>query len=151
MEIKEFYKLNENERTHWLAEMKNCDWDAGRYLHWLLDTGEFRKTCGANAEALFLTDGDRLAAFCTYADHDEIDSDEMKPWVGFVYTFPEFRGRRASGMLCEYAAELAKKDGYKSIYVSSEEKGLYEKYGFVFLSDAMSEHGYETQIFKREL
>lgn len=151
MKILEFYKLNDDEKAHWTDEMSECDWDAGGFLVWMLKNNEFRKYCGNDAEVLLATEGDRLAGFCTLAEHDEIQSDEMKPWIGFVFTFPEFRGRRCSGHLTEYAVELAKKAGYENIYVSSEEKGFYEKYGFTFLKDEMSEHGYMTQIFVRKI
>jgi len=151
MEIKEYYKLEKKEQDKLRAEMGKCDWDAGQFLFSMLEKDEFFGFCGKKSETLLLVDDGRLAAFCTYAEHDEIYSDTMKPWIGFVYTFPEFRGRRASGMLCDYAAELAKKDGYESIYVSSEEKGLYEKYGFVFVADMMSQHEYMTQVFRRDL
>lgn len=151
MDILELYRLNENEKEHWKKELLKCDWDAGKFLYSLVENGDFKGYCGESAEVLLAVEGDELAAFCTLAEHDEIVSDEMKPWIGFVYTFPQYRGRRLSGQLTEKAVELASKMGYEYIYVSSEEKGLYEKYGFEFLSDAMSEHGYETQIFRRKL
>ncbi|MCQ2484092.1 MAG: GNAT family N-acetyltransferase [Clostridia bacterium] len=151
MEILEYYKLSDEKKEYWKNELLKCDWDAGQYLHSLLDNGEFKSFCGENAEVLLAVEGDSLTAFCTLAEHDEIVSDEMKPWIGFVYTFPQFRGRRLSGLLTERAVGLAAEAGYEYVYVSSEEKGLYEKYGFEFLSDAMSEHGYMTQIFRRKL
>lgn len=151
MEIKEFYKLNEAEQEYWTTELAKCDWSAGEFLHELVSEKKFHDFCGKGSEVLIMTEGEKLASFCTFAEHDEIPDDSMKPWIGFVYTFPEFRGNRCSGKLCEYAAEMAKKAGYKTVYVSSEEKGLYEKYGFTFLDNMMSQHGYTTQVFKRNL
>lgn len=151
MEIYEFYKLSEERKAHWLNEMSRCDWDAGGFLVWMLKNDKFKEYCGKDAEVLLAAEGESLAGFCTLAEHDEIVSDTMKPWIGFVFTFPKFRGRRCSGHLTEYAVGLAREAGYEKIYVSSEEKGLYEKYGFTFLEDAMSEHGYETQIFVRKI
>lgn len=147
MLIKEFFKETPENKEHFITEMSKCDWDAGRYLAYMLKDNSFKKNCGENSEVLLLTDGENLASFCTYVDMDEIDDDSMKPWAGFVYTFPEHRGKRCAGKLLEYAKNLAKNDGYLKLYVSSEEKGLYEKYGFTYLKDAESIHGYETQIF----
>lgn len=151
MEVIEFALQSEERKMHLLKEMSLCDWDAGRYLHWMLETDKFTETCGEGSRALMLVDGDSLMAFCTLAPFDEIESDTMKPWIGFVYTFPQFRGRRCSGVLVEHAFQLAKTDGAESVFVSSEEKGLYEKYGFYYVQDAMSVHGYETQIFRRDI
>lgn len=151
MEVIEFGLQNDEIKNSLLSQMWECDWDAGRYLHWMLSEKHFIETCGEGSKALMLVENGVLMAFCTLAPFDEIASDTMKPWIGFVYTFPKFRGRRCSGVLVEHAVELAKADGAESIYVSSEETGLYEKYGFAFLQKAMSVHGYETQIFKRDL
>lgn len=150
MEILKYYTLSKQEKEYWNKLMDETDWDAGKYLAWLLREDKFYEACGNNSEALLLVENDKLAAFCTYAEFDEIESENMKPWIGFVYTFPNFRGHRCSGTLVEYAVELARNDGFKSIYVSSEETGLYEKYGFEFVEWRTSIHGYETKVFKRE-
>lgn len=151
MEIRNYYDLTKDEQIKILEQMDKTDWDAGKYLHWLLKENSFFNACGENSQALLLTENNELCAFCTLADMDEIDDDSMKPWIGFVYTFPNHRGKRYSGLLVEKAVEIAKENGCESIYVSSEEVGLYEKYGFSFLKDATSIHGYETQIFKKEI
>ena len=52
------------------------------------------------------------------------------PWVGFVYTFPAFRGKRHMGQLLDHAAVLARLEGKEAIYISTGETGLYEKYGY---------------------
>jgi len=44
-----------------------------------------------------LTDGEKLVAFCTFAPRDEIWPTDLTPWIGFVYTYPEYRGRRNAG------------------------------------------------------
>ena len=151
MEIIEFYEQNASDREKYIQQIDSTDWDAAGYLAWMLRTNSFRSTCGEGSRVLMLVDGEKLASFCTLADFDEVKSDEMKPWMGFVYTFPEYRGHRCSGRLADYAAELAKQEGFEYLYVSSEETGLYEKYGFEFVEWTTSVHGYETKVFKRML
>ena len=151
MEIKEFYKSNENEQSVFYEKMRSCDWDAGQYLGWLLETGNFSDVSGSFCEALILTENNDVASFCTFVEKDEIDCPDMKPWIGFVYTFPEYRGRRCAGQLIEYAVNMAKKEGFSAVFVSSEEKGLYEKYGFTYICEMQSIHGYKTGVFKREM
>lgn len=63
-------------------------------------------------------------------------------WIGFVYTFPAFRGKRLIAKLIDRACSCAKEDGYNAVYVSTDQKiltllrirskmasfgGLYEK------------------------
>lgn len=151
MEITEFSKATPDEQRCFYEKMRACDWDAGQYLGWLLKTGEFNKVSGSFGEALILTDNGEMASYCTFVEFDEIESDDMKPWIGFVYTFPEYRGRRCAGKLIEYAVNAAKQAGFTRIFVSSEEKGLYEKYGFTYVCNMQSVHGYETGVFKREI
>lgn len=143
--------LDREKRSAAADKMQSCDWDAGRYLGWLLADGKLEEEFGEGSDALLLTENGELLAFCTYAMQDEIDDVSMTPWIGFVYTFPEHRGHRYSEVLVEFAKAEAKKRGASAVYVSSEEKGLYEKYGFRFLKNGESIHGYTTQIFVCDL
>lgn len=151
MKIVSEIELGKEETALFAAKMQACDWDAGRYLGDLLASGKTEEMFGAGSRVLFLIENDNLAAFCTLAVQDEINDASLTPWIGFVYTFPEHRGHRYSEKLVQFAADAAKNRGYSNIYVSSEEKGLYEKYGFRFWKNAESIHGYTTQIFVREL
>jgi predicted acetyltransferase len=98
---------------------------------------------------------DKLLAFCTLVERDEIVEEEtepdMKPWMGFVYTYPTHRGNRYSEKLIRYACRLAREDGYEKVYLSSNEVGLYEKYGFVYLKRLHTLWGEETQVFEKEV
>lgn len=150
MTIYDFRLLAPEKQALWLAKMKKTDWDAGKYLCWMLEENMLEERCGRST-AFILTEGDELASFCTLADFDEIDEPGMKPWIGFVYTFEKLRGRRCAGKLIEHAVSRAREAGCTKIYVSSEEKGLYEKYCFTFVKNARSVHGYDTGIFVREI
>lgn len=132
------------------AELLKSDWRAAHYLYDLLNDGRLEEKCGQTA-LLMLTEGDTLAAFCTLAEKDEIDAPEMSPWIGFVYTYPQFRGRRFSQQLIDYACNLARNNGSEQVYISSEEVGLYEKYGFEFIGMMETIWGEETQVFSRSL
>lgn len=87
---------------------------------------------GQNALVPMLVDGDRLVAFCTFAPLDDIQPTEMTPWIGFVYTFPEYRGHRYAGRLLDYAEGIATIMGKEYVYISTGHTGLYEKYGYTF-------------------
>lgn len=130
MEIKEFYSI-ENKK-HWLEQIKKSDWGAGQYLHELLNREQLKELCGETTRVFLLTEGETLISFCTLAEQDDIRNPEFSPWIGFVYTFPQYRGNRYMGKLLEHAYEIAKEEGAEKIYISTNATGLYEKYGYTF-------------------
>lgn len=136
---------------HWLEKMKKSDWGAGQYLYELLKKGEMKKLCGDSTKVLLLVDGDELLSFCTYAEQDEIREPSLTPWVGFVYTFPEYRGNRLAGKLLEYAYAQAKREGYQHIYISTGETGLYEKYGYSFWKMMKDVNGEDSRVYRNDI
>ena len=148
MDILFFEEINDPER--WLRQMENCDWRAGPYLCSLLREGRFHGQYGEKSKVLLLADGDRLAAFCTYAEKDDIPDAKLTPWLGFVYTYPEYRGRRLMGRLISRAKELAREAGYEALWISSREKGLYEKYGAAYVTEMKDRFGEESGIYRMD-
>ena len=132
----------------WIRQLTDCDWVAGHHLYSLLTENRFHETYGVKSRVLMLADGTRLAAFCTYAGKDDIPETELTPWLGFVYTYPEYRGRRLMGRLIDRAKELAREDGYDALWVSTREDGLYEKYGAEYVTDMKDRRGEDSRIFR---
>ncbi len=149
MEVLEYY--SSDNRKHWLEEIKKSDWGAGTYLYELLRDNKLKELCGAATKVLLLVDGSSLVSFCTYAHQDDIPNTPLTPWVGFVYTFPQFRGHRCMGILLDHAFRKAKAEGHEYIYVSTWEVGLYEKYGFSFLQHMKDVHGDESRVYRRKI
>lgn len=146
MKIVEYYASDNQE--HWLNIIKCSDWGAGQYLYELLRDNRLKELCGENTKVLLLTDDDALVSFCTYAEQDDIRDPSLTPWVGFVYTFPEYRGKRYMGKLLDRAYALAKGDGYEHIYISTGETGLYEKYGYSFWKMMKDMHGEDSRVYR---
>jgi len=146
MEIRIFEE--EADRERWLRQMEKCDWRAGPYLVSLLGEGRFHAMCGESARVLLLTEGNRLASFCTYAEKDDVPDPVRTPWLGFVYTFPEYRGRRLMGRLISRAKEMARENGFDTLWISTREEGLYEKYGAEYVTDMKDRQGEESRIFR---
>ena len=145
MKIEEFFASGR--QAHWLGEIGRSDWAAGQYLHQLLRDGRFHSLLGERSK-LLLTEGDRLIAFCTYAQRDEIPTDALTPWAGFVYTFPPYRGKRRMGKLLEHVYLLAKADGCPCVYISTDHTGLYEKYGCTFWKIMQDARGNDCRIYR---
>lgn len=149
MEIIDFFASKD--QSYWLEEIGKSDWVAGHYLHDLLAKNEFKSLCGAGSKVYLLVEGKELMCFCTYAEQDEIDEPSITPWLGFVYTFPKFRGKRRIGKLLEYGYLLAKEDGFKTVYISTGETGLYEKYGYTFWKVMKDLNGGDTRVYRKEI
>ena len=155
MRIIEYFEQTSELQKCLREQIVQGDWRVAKYLYEVLEQGKLKEQYGESTRLLMLVEDGNLLAFCTLAERDEIVDEEMtpdmKPWIGFVYTYPEHRGHRYSQKLIEYACELARKDGYEKVYLSSNEIGLYEKYGFLFLKMLHTLWGAETQVFEKEL
>ena len=141
----------EKNKEHWIERISRSKWRAAAYLVSLLREDKLQERYGETAKLLLLTEGDNLISFCTYAEHDEVSDRSLKPWVGFVFTFPEYIGERRAGKLLEHVYALAKKDGYKTLYVSTEEVGLYEKYGFTYWKKMPTDFGEESRVYRMKI
>lgn len=149
MKVVEYYAIGNQE--YWLNEIKRSDWRAGQYLYELLRKDQLKELCGDRTKVLLLTEGKQLISFCTYAEQDDIRDPSLTPWVGFVYTFPEFRGNRYMGILLEWAYTLAKADGYAHIHISTGETGLYEKYGYYFWKIMKDISGEDSRVYRIDI
>ena len=134
----------------WLSRLSQCDWTGGQYLHQLLKEGRFHALCGEKARVLLLTDGTKLVSFCTYAERDDTPDTDLTPWMGFVYTAPDYRGRRLMGRLIAAVKALAREDGYDTLWISTGETGLYEKYGAEYVQDAKDMRGNDSRIYRMD-
>jgi len=91
MQVIEYHNCDRQE--HWLEQIKKSDWSAGQFLYELLKESKFFEMVGEKSRVMLLVDGDDLISFCTYAEKDDIQPTELTPWIGFVYTFPQYRGQ----------------------------------------------------------
>lgn len=138
-------------QPYWLSKIKESDWGAGQYLYALLNDKTLKSLVGENTRVLMLVEGEELISFCTFAEKDDIQPTELTPWIGFVYTFPEYRGNHYSGKLLSYAEELAKAEGIENIYISTNHVGLYEKFGYEFFDIMKDIEGEDSRVYVRRL
>ncbi len=149
MKIIDYFSANDKE--HWLSKIKESDWGAGKYLYELLKKEKLKQLVGEDTKVLMLADGDTLISFCTFAEKDDIQPTDLTPWIGFVYTFPDYRGNRYAEKLLSYAETIAKEAGIKNIYISTNHIGLYEKYGYEFFKIMKDINGEDSRVYIRHL
>ncbi len=145
VEVKEFFSTENQE--YWLEQIRKSDWGAGQFLYKLLKENELKKMCGEQPRVLMLVEEEKLISVGTLAEKDDIQPTELTPWVGFVYTFPEYRGHRYAGQLLAHAEKLAAEEGMEYIYISTNHEGLYEKYGYEFYQMMKDIGGEDSRVY----
>lgn len=149
MRIIEYFTTENKE--YWLNEIEKSDWGAGQYLYQLLRDNRLKSMVGETALVLMLADGDKLISFCTFAPLDDIQPTDLSPWIGFVYTFPQYRGHRYLGLLLDHAESIAASRGKEYIYISTGHTGLYEKYGYEFFKMDKDIEGEDSRVYRKAL
>ena len=149
MQVIDYFSCERPE--HWLNQIKKSDWGAGQFLYQLLSENKFKDAVGEKSKVLMLTDGDELISFCSYAEKDDIQPTELTPWMGFVYTFPEYRRHRYVGKLFLEIEKLAKAENVHDIFISTNHTGLYEKYGCEFYQTMNDMDGEPSRVYKKHV
>lgn len=147
MKITEFFESDESMRGRLLQALRRCDWGAAEFLLRLLEEGTFAKTLGGAGRLFFLLDGEAIVSFLTLTAQDCIAAPDMTPWIGFVFTFPEYRGRGNVGILLDHARKCAALDGAPFVFLATDHTGLYEKYGFTYWGNRKDIHGEGSRIY----
>lgn len=148
MEIVDFF---ESEKKQLLIDrIEQGDWRAAKFLAKLLRDGSFQQAVGGGTVYLMM-DGDNMVSFVTLTRRDCVADEKLYPWLGFFYTFPAYRGRRCGGQLLNYAAEAARKQGHRQVYLATDHVGLYEKYGFSYLENREDIYGENSRIYVKYL
>ncbi len=149
MQVIDYFSCDNQE--HWLRQIGKSDWGAGQYLYKLLSENNLKNVVGENTKLLMLTNENELISFCTYAEKDDIQPTELTPWIGFVYTFPEYRGHRYVGYLFQEIEKLAKAEKVQDIFISTNHTGLYEKYGCEFYQMMKDMNGELSRVYRRHV
>lgn len=129
-----------------LTQLRLADWRAALFLAELLEKDTFHATLGGEGELLLLMDGEKLVSFLTLTRQDCIRDESMYPWIGFVYTYPEYRGHRHCQRLIRHAQLLAARQGHRQLYIATDHEGLYEKFGYTYLENRMDCWGEDSRI-----
>lgn len=144
MEIINYF---ESEKQAQLIEkIAACDWSAARFLTELLQKGTFDEILGGWGYLFVLMDGEELVSFGTMTGQDAVRDESLTPWIGFVFTRPEYRGHRYAGRILEHAEKTAAELGYSKIYIGTDHVGLYEKYGYIYQENRIDCWGGDMRV-----
>lgn len=134
-----------------LEKLEAVDWSAAEFLTAILKENKFYSLLGGEGDLYLLMDGDNLVAFLTLTRQDTVRDESMYPWIGFVYTMPEYRGNRYSEKLMNYAENVAREKGFDKVYVATDHIGLYEKFGYEYLENRIGYWGDDNRVLVKKL
>ncbi|MBR4462817.1 MAG: GNAT family N-acetyltransferase [Erysipelotrichaceae bacterium] len=131
-----------------IAYAQNVSWNAGPFLAEKMKRNDFLEW----ERVVIAVEEDRIIGFCTYTEKDALpERYDFMPFIGFVFVDENDRGNRVSERMIDQAIRYAKEIGFSTVYLTSDEHGLYEKYGFKKIGDYDTIHGTEEQLFQRNI
>lgn len=149
MEIINYFESEQKENL--LRQIKDCDWSAAKFLADLLEKGTFDETLGGWGDLYILMDADKLVSFATLAGQDAVRDEALTPWIGFVFTQPEYRGHHYAGRVLAHAEAVAASRGNEKIYIGTDYVNLYEKYGYIYQENRIDCWGDDMRVLYRSL
>ena len=148
MNIVNFFQVEQQETL--IENIAAGDWGAAKLLAELLKSGRFHAVLGEGTVYL-LMEGEKVVSFLTLTRQDCVADENLCPWAGFVYTFPEYRGNRYAGGLLSYVEEKARSNGCEKVYIATDHIGLYEKYGYAYWESRIDVYNEECRIYVKHL
>lgn len=124
-----------------------CSWKAGKSLAKKMKEHYFR-----DWERVFIVKAkENICAFATFSKEDGISGLEYSPYIGYIFVDEKWRGQRISERLIYYIIQYAKQFGFENIYIVSDHKGLYEKYGFEVIDRKLNQKDILEKIYRKRL
>lgn len=84
---------------------------------------------------LVLLDNDNLVGFISIFPHDCEEEPNITPWYATMFVKKEYRGKGYSKLLNKAILEEARNRNIKEIYLKTELKNYYEKFGAEFVKE----------------
>lgn len=134
-----------------LEFLKNNEWSGSNNLYKLLNENNFYAADSINEIYIMLNENEELVSYGALLEQDDVLDPSLRPWIGFVYVKPEFRGNRYSQKIINHMLKIADDLGEEKVYLHTEHLDLYEKYGFVYLFNRIDKYDREVLVYHYEL
>ena len=142
-------RLTHNDK-YWKATIdfaETCSFVAGKHLANMMTNSKF-----SDWESVFAAISDEgVLGFCTLLKEDYFPENRYSPWISTLFVDEKARGNRISERLVEAAAQYAKDCSFEKVYIPSDIKGLYEKYGFAPIDQLRNYEGHFDTVFMKIL
>ncbi len=140
-----------NRESRYFAELvdyaRNCSWSAGPHLADMLEQDTFTDWESAFAAII---DG-RIVGYCTFMKTDYYPENRYFPWLSTIFVDEKYRGNRISEKMINTVIAYAKEHNFSRVYIPSDMRGFYEKYGFERIDELQNYGGDVDSIFRRDI
>ncbi|MCL2366921.1 MAG: GNAT family N-acetyltransferase [Oscillospiraceae bacterium] len=79
--------------------------------------------------------------------NDFISRMDLGPWLCALFIDKKYRGQSLGSLLISQAKEDVGKMGFDQLFLCTDHKGYYEKYGFTYISDGYHPWGESSRIY----
>ena len=95
-----------------------------------------------------LMDGDKIIGCAGVITNDFISRMDLYPWLCALYIEKKYRGQNLANLLMSQAKKDVAKMGIDKLYLSTDHKGYYEKYGFTHIGEGYHPWGESSRIYE---
>lgn len=127
---------------------KTWDWSVGETVARRLTKKEFTDW----ETAFAITVKEQYIGLCILEKKDSWGTDlptTLTPFITVLYIDPKYRGQRLSETLLQVASDFTRTLGFDIVYLISNEKGFYEKFGFEQFAQTVTLAGTIESIYKK--
>lgn len=98
-----------------------------------------------------LLKGEDIIGCCGLIMNDFISRHDLYPWLCGLYVEEKERGKGLGNMLMQHAERQAKTAGYANLYLTTDHRDYYERYGWKFLGLGYDVSGAGSRIYMKIL
>ncbi|MCL2367952.1 MAG: GNAT family N-acetyltransferase [Oscillospiraceae bacterium] len=95
-----------------------------------------------------LLDDDTIIGCVGLITNDFISRVDLWPWLCALYIDKAYRGRGFGNLLLSQAKIDVAQMGFAALYLCTDHKGYYEKYGFSYIGDGYHPWGESSRIYE---
>ena len=96
-------------------------------------------------------ENDNIVGHCSLNEKDSVPDVGYTPYIQSVFINEQYRGNRLSEKLILCAMSYAKSLGFEKVYIVSDHKNFYEKYGFEKIDEKNDYRGEPQSIFVHKI
>ena len=129
-----------------LRFIENCSWNEVK-AH-LMDVVSNNSLTDWESFFVAMING-RIVGMVSVMKEDYYPLPEVSPWVSSVFVTEEYRGHRISGKMIAYANDYLAGFGFKQSFIPSQHVGLYEKYGYHYITEITNYGGETDHLYEK--